>query len=374
MWEWYVSYSLWFLIISAVLCLLFLLCYEKIRKLFSLTLPRDKRDAATGRVNVFYWILSSVFLAVLIVSFVVTMFFSDGNAPVITVDSLKQWALDKGVAIFITLVIGIVLWLVLRRLMSSLVNTFMAKPPKGESREGSKRRANTLVNVFVGLGRAIILLIVVLTVLSELDIAVGPLLAGLGVVGIAVGFGAQYLIRDLIAGTFILMENQYRIGDVAKVADVTGTVEKIDLRKTVVRDIDGVVHYIPNGEIRVASNYSRHFSRVNLNISVAYNTDLDYAIKVINRVCKEMAQEERWKAVIRTVPAVLRVHNLGDSGIDIKILGDVKPLEQWNVMGELRLRIKKEFDKVGIEIPYPHLTVYLNDESVKQSTPARRGR
>jgi len=158
------------------------------------------------------------------------------------------------------------------------------------------------------------------------------------------------------------MENQYRVGDVAKVADVIGLVEEVNLRKTVLRDLDGIVHHVPNGEIRVASNYTRHFARVNLDISVSYGTDLDFAIEVINRVCKEMAEEEQWSKVIRSVPQVLRVNSLGNSGIEIKILGDVKPLEQWNVMGQLRLRIKNEFDKVGIEIPWPHTKVYFGNK------------
>jgi small conductance mechanosensitive channel len=152
------------------------------------------------------------------------------------------------------------------------------------------------------------------------------------------------------------------VGDVVKVADVVGLVEDINMRKTVLRDLDGIVHHVPNGEIRVASNYTRHFARVNLNIPVAYDTDLDYAIEVINRVCKEMAEEERWKKVIQTVPQVLRINELGDSGIDIKILGEVKPSEQWNVMGELRLRLKKAFDEEGIEIPWPHTKVYFGNK------------
>jgi small-conductance mechanosensitive channel len=366
MWDWFVSNSLWILIISAVFSLLFLFFHKKIRQFCSLVLPKDKRKEPSGGVNIIVWILEGLAFAVMIASFIVTLFFHYVNAPVITSDEVKQWLLDKGLSVFIILVVGVVLWLVLKRIVSSLVNSIMAKPKKGESPEGSKRRAKTLVNVFVGLGRIIIFLVILLMVLSELGVEIGPLLAGLGIVGIAVGFGAQYLIRDLIAGVFILMENQYRIGDVAKVADVTGVVEEINLRKTVLRDIDGVVHHVPNGEIRVASNLTRHFSRVNLNISVAYETDLDYAISVINRVCKKMAKEERWRKVIRTVPKVLRVAELGDSGIDIKILGDVKPLEQWNVMGELRLRLKKAFDKAGIDIPYPHLKVYFGNEPGKK--------
>ncbi|HUW44266.1 MAG TPA: mechanosensitive ion channel domain-containing protein, partial [Dehalococcoidia bacterium] len=169
------------------------------------------------------------------------------------------------------------------------------------------------------------------------------------------------LIRDLIAGMFIIMENQYRVGDVARVADVAGLVEEVTLRKTVLRDLDGIVHHVPNGEIRVASNFTRHFARVNLNVSVAYGTDLDHAISVINRVGKELAEDAKWRKVIKSPPQALRVDNLGDSGIDIKILGDVKPMEQWAVMGELRLRLKKAFDAEGIEIPWPHTKVYFGN-------------
>jgi small conductance mechanosensitive channel len=198
-------------------------------------------------------------------------------------------------------------------------------------------------------------------ILDEVGIAIGPVLAGFGIAGVAIGFGAQYLIRDLIAGIFIVLENQYRVGDVVNIADIGGLVEEITLRKTVLRDLDGVVHHIPNGEIRTASNLTRHFSRVNLNVSVAYGTDLDHAISVINRVGKELAQDEKLGKVIKSPPQVLRVDNLGDSGIDIKILGDVKPGEQWTVMGELRLRLKKAFDAEGIEIPWPHTKVYFGN-------------
>jgi len=149
------------------------------------------------------------------------------------------------------------------------------------------------------------------------------------------------------------------VGDVVRIADIAGLVEEVHLRKTVLRDLDGIVHHIPNGEIKTASNFTRHFSRVNLNISVAYGTDLDQAISVINRVGQELAADENWRERIITTPQVLRVDNLGDSGIDIKILGDVKPIEQWGIMGELRKRVKKAFDEEGIEIPWPHVKLYF---------------
>ncbi|MDH5781695.1 MAG: mechanosensitive ion channel family protein, partial [Dehalococcoidia bacterium] len=212
-----------------------------------------------------------------------------------------------------------------------------------------------------GVGRVFIVIVVIMMVLSEVGLNVTPVLAGFGIAGIAIGFGAQYLIRDLIAGTFIILENQYRVGDVARVADITGLVEEVTLRKTVLRDLDGIVHHVPNGEIRAASNFTRHFARVNLDVSVAYGTDLDHAISVVNRLGKELAEDEKWRKVIKSPPQVLRVNKLGDSGIDIKILGDVKPMEQWAVMGELRLRIKKAFDAEGIEIPWPHTKVYFGN-------------
>jgi small-conductance mechanosensitive channel len=362
MWGWYLDNSLWFLIATAVLVMLLLFFNEKARSFIAAMVPKETREKAAGKINVIFWTLEGIITVILVMSLVTMMLSRNGATPIITTEGIKKWTLEHGLPILIILIAGIALWVALKRFLPPLLSRVMARPVKGESQQGRKRRANTLTGVFIGLGRIIILLMVILMVLSEVGIPVAPVLAGFGIIGIAVGFGAQYLIRDLIAGVFILMENQYRVGDVAKVADVSGLVEEVNLRKTVLRDLDGIVHHVPNGEIRVASNYSRHFSRVNLNISVAYKTDLDFAIKVINRVCQEMAAEERWKKVFKAVPSVLRVDNLGDSGIDIKVLGDVQPLEQWNATGELRLRLKKAFDKEGIEIPFPHTTIYFGNK------------
>lgn len=272
-----------------------------------------------------------------------------------------SWLLEHGTRILIILVLGIVLWLVLKKSLPPLLHRTMARHRQKESKEAIKKRADTLISVFIGAGKILIAMVVVFMVISELGINIMPILAGFGIAGIAVGFGAQYLIRDLIAGVFIIMENQYRVGDVVKIADIWGLVEEVNLRKTVLRDLDGAVHHVPNGEINVASNYTRKFSRINLNISVAYDTDLDHAINVINRVGQELAADEKWSKVIISAPYALRVDNLGDSGIEIKILGDVKPIEQWAVMGELRLRLKKAFDAEGIEIPWPHTKVYFGN-------------
>jgi len=275
-----------------------------------------------------------------------------------------DWLLQHGTRILGIIIIGAGLWFALGKFLPPVVRRTVVKT-KGESQKGIEKRRDTLAGVFKGVGRVIIVIIAIVMILSELDVSIGPILAGFGVAGIAVGFGAQYLIRDLIAGIFVIWENQYRVGDVARVADITALVEDITLRKTVLRDLDGVVHHVPNGEIRVASNFTRHFSRINLDVPVAYGTDLDHAIKVINRVCKEMAEDKDWHSRIIKAPQVLRVNKFGDSGIDIKVTGDVKPLEQWAAMGELRLRLKKAFDAEDIEIPWPHTKVYFGNSLPK---------
>jgi len=281
--------------------------------------------------------------------------------PELSWATVVTWLIDHGIRILIIVAVGAVLWFALNKFLPPVVRRGVARTKYKESKEGIEKRTNTLLSIFKGVGRVFIVMIGIMMVLSEVGVAVAPVLAGFGIVGIAIGFGAQYLIRDLIAGMFIIMENQYRVGDVARVADIAGLVEEVTLRKTVLRDLDGIVHHVPNGEIRTASNYTRHFARVNLDVSVAYGTDLDHAINVINRVGKELAEDEKWRKVIKSPPQVLRVNKLGDSGIDIKILGDVKPMEHWAVMGELRLRLKKAFDAEGIEIPWPHTKVYFGE-------------
>lgn len=361
MWGWFMANSMWILLGFGALVLLVLFFNEKIRNLIARLEPVKWQEKALGSITAIFWIVEGIAALIVVLAFVAMILSEEGAGALLTTQSIQRWFTQRGISNLIIIVVGVVLWVVIKQVVPPMVNRIMARPRKGESREGLKKRADTLRGVFLGLGKILIILMVVLVILSEY-VSIGPLLAGLGVVGIAVGFGAQYLIRDLIAGVFILMENQYRVGDVARVADVIGLVEEINLRKTVLRDLDGIVHHVPNGEIRVASNYSRHFARVNLNISVAYGTDLDFAISVINRVCQEMAEEEEWRKIISTVPKVLRVDSLGDSGIDIKIIGDVKPLEQWNVMGQLRLRLKKAFDAEGIEIPWPHTKVYFGNK------------
>ena len=275
--------------------------------------------------------------------------------------SVIDWLGTHGIRVLVIVIVAVVLYFLLRHIIPRVVERSMTRQAKRQPKGEVKRRASTLSAALVKTGIIIIAIFAIFTILPEFGVNIAAALTGLGIIGIAVGFGAQSLIRDLVAGIFILLEDQYRVGDVVNVAGIAGLVERIGLRRTILRDLDGVVHSIPNGEIKVASNLTKEYSRVNLNISVGYGEDLDHVIEVTNRVCKEMTEDPKWKADFVSTPKVLRVDNLGDSGIDIKILGDTKTMRQWDVTGELRLRIKKAFDREGIEIPWPHTKVYFGN-------------
>jgi small conductance mechanosensitive channel len=219
------------------------------------------------------------------------------------------------------------------------------------------QRIDTLQRLAVRVTGLILLVIAVLMILGLFDINIAPALAGLGVVGIAVGFGAQALFRDWLAGIFIVIENQYSVGDVVTIAGVSGLVEDISMRRTLLRDLNGAVHTVPNGQIEVASNLTSDWARVNLDIGVAYDTDIDRATEVINQIGTEMAADETWKERLLEPPAVLRVNSLDDSSVTLKVLGRVLPAEQWGVAGELRRRILRAFASAGIEIPFPHRVI-----------------
>jgi small conductance mechanosensitive channel len=274
--------------------------------------------------------------------------------------AVTAWLGEHGWRIIFIILVALMVIIALGELTPRLVVRSLSRRT-GELDEEVSKRGNTLSRVLTSAGQIFVIFVAIFTILSELKINIAPILASAGVVGIAIGFGAQSLIKDLIAGLFIVLENQYRVGDVVKISDVAGLVEDVNLRRTVLRDLDGIVHIVPNGEIRVASNYTKDWSRVNLNISVAYGEDLDRVIPIINRVGKELAADPEWAPLILNAPQVLRVDNLGDSGIDIKILGETKPIRQWDVTGELRKRLKKAFDAEGIEIPWPHTKVYFGN-------------
>lgn len=274
------------------------------------------------------------------------------------------WLLTSGVKIVI-LVIGA---LILNKVINGFIDKAVriaVRPDGISSKEAEEKRENTLIQIFTTTANISLLTITGLMVLQEFGVEIAPILAAAGIVGLAFGFGGQYLIRDIISGLFIILENQYRIGDVVSFDNASGTVQEISLRKTTLRDLDGTVHHIPHGEIKKVSNFSKDFSRINLDMGVGYNSNLEHTISVINRVGNELANDPLWKDSIIAAPQFLRVNDFADSAIMLKILGETLPSKQWEITGELRKRLKVAFDKEGIEIPFPQMVIHQTKEPGK---------
>jgi moderate conductance mechanosensitive channel len=232
-----------------------------------------------------------------------------------------------------------------------------------------RKRMDTLEGLGTNVVRLFVLVIAGVMILGELDLNIGPAVAGLGVVGIAVGFGTQSIVRDYFTGALILIENQFSKGDVVSLAGVSGTVEDFSLRRTTLRDLDGVVHTVPNGEIKVASNKTRVWARINLDVTIAYGTDVERATRVVDDVGRAMAADPDWRRRLMEAPHVERVEAMGEYGITIKILGLVRATEQWAAGGELRKRLLAAFATHGIEIPRPQRVVLARDPSLDPFAP-----
>ena len=273
------------------------------------------------------------------------------------IDLLSPWILSHGIKII--LIVGGTYFLnrFLNHAIEKIVRTAVVSD-KYLSKEAEEKREDTLIRIFTWSGKILILFVAILTILQEIGIPIAPILAGAGIIGIAVGFGGQYLIKDIISGFFFILENQYRVGDVVNFNGTDGLVEDISLRMTTLRDLDGTVHHIPHGEITKVANLSKDFARINLNIGIAYAANLDKVIKIVNEVGDKLSQDPKWKEFIIKSPQFLRVEDFADSSVVIKILGETQPLKQWEVTGELRKRIKIAFDNEGIEIPFPQRVVH----------------
>jgi len=220
------------------------------------------------------------------------------------------------------------------------------------------KRAATLGRVFRYVVAVVVSLVAGMLILSELGVSLAPILGAAGVVGIAVGFGAQSLVKDYFSGLFILLENQIRVGDVVRIADIGGFVEEVTLRHVRLRDYDGNVHYVPNGLITTVTNMARGFAQSVIDVGVAYREDVDEAFDVMRTVAREMRTDPVFGPKILDELEVAGVERWADSAVVLRCRFRVAPLEQWNVRREYLRRLKKAFDLRGIEIPFPHLTVY----------------
>jgi moderate conductance mechanosensitive channel len=235
-------------------------------------------------------------------------------------------------------------------------------------------RTETLVAVLSSITSFVVWGIAIVTILGSIGIELGPLIASAGIAGVALGFGAQNLVKDFLSGMFILMEDQYGIGDVVDLRDsigtpgANGTVEGISLRTTRLRDVEGVVWHVPNGEIRTAGNKSQQWARSLLDVSVAYDTDVQQACALLKQVADELWQDPEFGPDIIDEPEVWGLERIGPSELVLRMVIKVQPARQWAVNRELRVRIKRAFDDAGIEIPFPQHTVWLRESKAPATT------
>jgi small conductance mechanosensitive channel len=226
-----------------------------------------------------------------------------------------------------------------------------------------EKRAATMGGIFRRTAKAVIWLLAIVMILREAGFDIGPILAGAGIVGLAVGFGAQNLVRDVISGIFLLMENQVRVNDVAVINGTGGLVEELNLRTTVLRGLDGTVHVFPNGAITTLSNMTHGYSYYVFDVGVAYKEDTDRVVAVLREIAAEMMREEEYRSLILEPLEVLGVDKFADSAVIIKARIKTMPIQQWLVGREMNRRIKKKFDQLGIEIPFPHISLYFGEAS-----------
>ena len=278
--------------------------------------------------------------------------------------TIAAWLTTSGIKI-IGILIGLVILSQISKWSVRWVERLIPEKDPLQAAE-VKKRAQTLGNTLRDALLVAFSFIALLMILGELGIQLGPLLATAGIGALAIGFGAQSLVKDVINGFFIILENQYRIGDAIDVAGVSGMVESLTLRRTVLRDLEGRVHIIPNGEIKIVSNLSKEWARSVLDIGISYREDLDRIIDVLSRIGKEMENEERFKEALLEPLQILGVERFGESQLVIRMAVKTAPLKQWEVSRELRKRIKNRFDEEGIQIPYPHRILFWGEPQKKE--------
>jgi len=281
-------------------------------------------------------------------------------------------ALEPVGQILVVLVLAVIARSVARRGVRGLVAQLRAGRPRSLAKlsqavdganartsERIERRAESVGALFGSVANAVIWSIATLTILGAVGINLAPLIAGAGIVGVALGFGAQDLVKDFLSGVSILMEDQYGVGDVVDVGEATGVVEGISLRSTRIRDVSGQLWHVPNGEIRRVANASQEWARALLDVSVAYGADIDHAVAVIEGAGVELHSDPAWSPVLLEAPEVWGVEELGGDRVLLRMVIKTLPGEQFKVMRALRRRVKYALDKAGIEMPFAQRTVWL---------------
>lgn len=272
--------------------------------------------------------------------------------------------IQSGLRIGLILIAGYVASRFLRVALSRLESVLIKAGEATETVPGAARkRVTTLIGLLRTLTLVLLWAVIVIMALGQLGLDITPILAGAGIIGLAVGFGAQNLVRDVISGFFLVLENQVRVGDVAIVNGTGGLVEAITFRTIVLRDLAGIVHVFPHGTVNTLSNMTKGWSGYVIDVGVAYKEDTDRVVEVMRRVAEELRQDRNFGSMILEPMEIFGVDNFGESEVTIKARFKTQPLQQWNVGREYRRRLKKAFDTEGIEIPFPHRSIYVGEAS-----------
>lgn len=280
-------------------------------------------------------------------------------------DKVVNWMQTSGLRLILIILLTTVALRLAKLISNKIFAPLLDKGLDGEM----KKRADTLRSLIRYILRVVILVVALMVILGEFGVQLGPILAAAGIAGLAVGFGAQHLVRDVISGFFILLEDQIRVGDVVQIAGKGGLVEKVNLRMTTLRDLSGNVHFIPNGQINLVTNMTNKFSYYVFDIGVAYREDVDEVIEVIKSIDEEMRRDPNFSRDILEPIEVLGLDQFAESAVVIKARVKTRPIKQWNIGREFNRRLKKKFDELDIEIPFPHITMYIGKDKKGQSAP-----
>ncbi len=270
----------------------------------------------------------------------------------ITRHDFADWFRDHGTAVVGTLALTIAATVIVRRIIPHAMRPAVARQMSGRPLDEVDRRVSTLSNVIVRTIEIVLIVFAFFTILPEFGFDIRAVLAGVSITSIALGLGAQSLVRDALNGIFILSENQYARGDVVAIAGITGVVEDVTLRRTLVRDVDGVVYSVPNGAVIVAANYTRDFSHVRVTVPVSFTSDLAHVRSVADDVGRALADDPLYRDLIVSAPSYLRVDSVDVNGIAVQINGTVLPGKQWEIAGVLRARLMEAFQREGIKTPW----------------------
>ena len=280
-------------------------------------------------------------------------------------NAIREWLISQGPGLLLTFLLFVisiqVVNIVLRKTAKIIVQRLEKRDPSRES----EKRAKTLLDILRGVVKVSIWVIFMIMLLKDLGIDIGPLLAGAGIAGLAIGFGAQELVKDVISGFFMLLEDQIRTGDVVAINGTGGIVEKIELRTVTLRDLQGVVHIFQNGKINTLSNMTKEWSAAVFDIGVSYSSNVPQVISVMQDVGKNIREDDDFKSRIIEDLEIFGLNSFGDNSMVIKARLKTKPGEQWAIMREYNKRLKAAFDKAGIEIPFPQRTIHYAKEAKK---------